>query len=286
MAEQTRIDIASDLSFVSAKERYGIWPTTVWDVDSRDHYTNTMKKLIGDSGQNREGSFETDDPTSLSTYRGKLTASVFSPAITAWALNLYAPQGGMIADPFAGGGTRAIMSAMFGHSYYGTELRAEEQKEVMDRVRNLGLDHAVTIRCGDGRQIDSFVNAADMVLTCPPYWNLEKYGGGDNDLSAAATYEDFIDGIREVAAACLRSVKPGATSVWVVGLHRDSKGNLLALNHDVARAHQDAGWLLREEIVIRRINDGSITRIGQFDKGRKHLVRQHEYALVFKAPSP
>lgn len=283
MAEQTRIDVSSDAPFVTAKERYGIWPTTVWEVDSRDKYTKSLKKLIGDSGQNRAGSFEADDPTSLSTYRGKLTASIFSPALAAWALNLYSPDGGLIADPFAGGGTRAIVSAMLGHTYYGTEIREEEQKDVMARARSLQFDHAIDIRCDDGRNIDQFVHGADMVLTCPPYWNLEKYNGGENDLSMCKSYDEFLEGIGEVAKSCLRAVKPGATAVWFVGLHRDRQGNLLALNHDIARVHRKAGWLFREEIVVRRINDGSITRVGQFERGKKHLIRQHEYALVFKA---
>jgi len=282
---QERMIGGPETPFVTAKERYGIWPTTVWEVDSRDKYTKSLKALIGDAGQNREGAFETNDPTSLSTYRGKLTASIFSPALAAWALNLYAPDNGLIADPFAGGGTRAIMSAMLGHTYYGAELRKEEQRDVMDRARSLGFDHAIDVRCDDGRNIDSFVHGADMILTCPPYWNLEKYGGGANDLSQCESYEEFVSAIFEVAQACLRSVKPGSAAVWFVGLHRDRHGNLLALNHDIARAHQQAGWLFREEIVVRRINDGSITRVGQFERGKKHLIRQHEYALVFKAPA-
>lgn len=282
---QERMIETEETPFRTAKERYGIWPTTVWEVDSRDKYTKSLKKLIGDAGQNREGAFETDDPNSLSTYRGKLTASIFSPALAAWALNLYAPEGALVADPFSGGGTRAIVAAMLGHTYYGTELRKEEQSDVMSRARSLGLDHAIDVRCDDARNIDLFVHGADMILTCPPYWNLEKYGGGEKDLSQCKSYDEFVSAIFDVAQTCLRAIKPGATAVWFVGLHRDKKGNLLALNHDIARAHQKAGWLFREEIVVRRVNDGSITRVGQFERGKKHLIRQHEYALVFKAPT-
>lgn len=284
MAEQTRIAMPDEAAFVTAKDRYGIWPTTVWEVDSRDKYTRSLKALIGDAGQNREGAFEANDPTSLSTYRGKLTASIFSPALAAWALNLYAPNDGVIADPFAGGGTRAIVAAMLGHYYIGTELREAEQRDVMARATSLQLDHAIEVHCADGRNLDRFVDKADMILTCPPYWNLEKYGGGEKDLSQCKSYEQFIAAVFEVAETCLRSVKPGAAAVWFVGLHRDKAGNLLALNHDIAKAHQRAGWLFREEIVVRRVNDGSITRVGQFERGKRHLIRQHEYALVFKAP--
>jgi len=270
--------------FVTAKERYGIWPTTVWESNNKDSFTKSLKKAIGDAGQNRQSVFEKDDPTSLSTYRGKLTASIFSPQIAAYALNFYAPAaGGFIADPFAGGGTRAIMSAALGHTYVGTELRKTEQIDVNRRLEQLGYGDKARVECDDARNIDKYAQNADMILTCPPYWNLEKYDGGANDLSSCKTYDDFVVGVQEVAKSCLLSVKAGAVSVWVVGLHRDTKGNLLPLHHDVARAHAAVGWNLKEEIVIRRINDGSITRVGQFERGRKHLVRQHEYAMVFTA---
>lgn len=285
MTEQISFMAANETRFVTAKERYGIWPTTVWEINAKDSFTKSLKKAIGDAGQNRQSAFEKDDPTSLSTYRGKLTASIFSPQIAAYALNFYAPQdGGLIADPFAGGGTRAIMSAALGHSYVGTELRREEQEDVNARIKSLGYDHRARVVHDDARNLSHHVQGADMILTCPPYWNLEKYGGGDSDLSSCASYDDFILAIQQVAEECLLAIKSGGIAVWVVGLHRDAKGYLLPINHDVTRAHRMAGWMLKEEVVIRRINDGSITRVGQFERGRRHLIRQHEYALVFVAP--
>lgn len=285
MTEQIPLIESGKSQFITAKERYGTWPTTVWESNPKDSFTKSLKKEIGDAGQNRKSSFEKDDPTSLSTYRGKLTASIFSPQIAAYALNFYAPsEGGLIADPFAGGGTRAIMSAALGHNYIGTELREEEQQDVNRRVSNLGYEAQAFVVHDDGRNLDRHVKNADMILTCPPYWNLEKYDGGDKDLSSCDTYDGFVDAIQEVAEACLRSIKPGGIAVWVVGLHRDRKGYLLPLNHDVAAAHRRAGWILKEEVVIRRVNDGSITRVGQFERGRRHLIRQHEYALVLVAP--
>ena len=285
MTEQIPLISNEASQFVTAKERYGTWPTTVWESNPKDAFTKSLKRAIGDAGQNRESAFEKDDPKSLSTYRGKLTASIFSPQIAAYALNFYAPEtGGLIADPFAGGGTRAIMSAALGHRYIGTELRLEEQEDVNNRIASLGYADNAAVLHGDGRYLHQHVTGADMILTCPPYWNLEKYGGGDSDLSACRTYEDFIAAIGQVAESCRKAVRPGGVSVWVVGLHRDKDGWLLPLNHDVSAAHRRAGWMLKEEVVIRRVNDGSITRVGQFERGRKHLVRQHEYALVFVAP--
>jgi hypothetical protein len=78
-----------------------------------------------------------------------------------------------------------------------------------------------------------------------------------------------------------RILKPGAASIWVVGLHRDSRG-LIAMNHDVAAIHRDVGFSLREEIILAHKNNGAIQRVGNFEKGRNLLIRVHEYALVFE----
>ena len=268
-------------TFQTARERYGIWPTTVWEADVKDPLTRELKRLIGDRGEAREGVF-TKDADDASTYRGKLSASIFSPAVAAWAMNLYLTRPCLVADPFAGGGTRAIMAAALGHKYIGTELRTEEADAVNERIATLGYGDRARVVVDDARNLAQHVQRADMVLTCPPYWNLEKYNGGPSDLSMAPTYSLFLDGIEAVARSCRAALKPGAVAFWVAGLHRQPNGALLPLHHGIAEAHRRVGFEPREEIVIHRTNDGSMTRIGQFEKGNRHLVRQHEYGLVFR----
>ena len=108
--------------FVSAKERYGIWPVTVWDCDMQERDTKELKRVIGDSdmASARAGALHKTRHESVDgTYGYQNGASVFNPAIAAWILNLYAPGGGFCYDPFAGGGTRAIMAAKHGLAYIG-----------------------------------------------------------------------------------------------------------------------------------------------------------------------
>lgn len=269
--------------FESALERYGTWPITVWDIDHSDPHTRKLKALIGDDGSARDGAFTkaTDDK---SIYRGKVTATIFSPATAARLLNLYAPTSGTVFDPFAGGGTRAIMSALRGLSYVGVELRQAEVDATMARATRAGVASAVQVLQGDARDCRELVAAssADFLLTCPPYWNLEQYDGGPADLSMLPTYEAFLDGLAAVVDETARILKPGAKSCWVVGLLRRDDGQLLPLHHDVAAIHQAYGFRLHEEVVLVQRNNGAIQRVGQFEKGRKFLVRLHEYALVFE----
>jgi len=269
--------------FVTALERYGVWPTTVWECDFQDQKTKRLKRLIGDGAELRAGAGKQN-------YRGadttRITESIFNPAVAAYILNCFAPVGGGLCfDPFAGGGTRAIMAAKHGLNYLGIELRAEEVTAVLARVDAAGLRGQVQIECGDSRDCTKIVadGQADFLMTCPPYWNLEKYGGGPNDLSMAPTYSGFLEGLTRVVRESRRVLHRGALACWVVGLHRDKDGGLLAINHDVANIHQDNGFALMEEIVLAHTNNGAIQRVGMFEKGNHRLIRIHEYCLIFRA---
>lgn len=308
LAQSTLFDMGSQESavFETMKSKYGVWPVTVWELDHQDRLVRDAELAIGDiglvrsqageknlsyktMGQNtRAGSFskETDDE---SVYRGKVTVSIFSPAICQWILNTFGhnPATGKVCyDPFAGGGTRAILAAKHGYTYKGMEIRDDEVEAVIKRCAKNGILDKVTIYRGDARTPPVEDDAADFILTCPPYYDLETYNGGANDLSMLGSYDRFITELGKAVEECRRIAKRNTTAVWVVGLHRRAKdGWLLPLHHDVARLHKAAGWRLTEEIIIYHKNNGAIQRVGMFEKGKGHLVRLHEYVLVFQAGS-
>lgn len=268
--------------FEKAVERYGTWPVTVWDCDMSDPHTKRLKALVGDAGQARPDVF-TKATQDKSLYRGKVTTTIFNPAVASWLLNLYAPPTpATVFDPFAGGGTRAIIAGAKGLDYIGCELRAEEVASSMALVAAAGVAGSVAIEEADAAAPPFPDASADLLLTCPPYWNLEQYDGGPRDLSMAATYDEFLDMLYPVVLASRRVLKLGARSLWVVGLHRDKAGTLLPMHHDLATLHRRAGFRFKEEIILAQRNNGAIQRVGNFERGDRRLVRTHEYALVFE----
>ena len=52
--------------------------------------------------------------------------SVFDPVLTEVLLGWFAPAGGRILDPFAGGSVRGIVSATLGYHYTGIDLSAAQ----------------------------------------------------------------------------------------------------------------------------------------------------------------
>lgn len=276
---QEAMDLFGDTidEFKSAKERYGVWPITVWDCDKSSRITMGLKRSVGDDSQHRRGEGQTP-------YGYMDGISVFDPAVASWILNCYAPTNGLCFDPFAGGGTRAIMAAKHGLAYLGVELRAEEVEAVKARCERCRVSDSVHIECGDSRDCSQIAStaSADFCYTCPPYHDLEQYNGGPADLSMCGSYKEFIQEMRRVVQECFRVLKPGTHSVWVVGLTRDKTGNLLCLNHDITGLHRSCGFTVKEEIILSHKNNGAVTRVGNFDKGRRLLIRTHEYALVFQ----
>lgn len=267
--------------FVEAKERYGVFPTTVWPLNMQDKSTKYLKGAVGDDGSAREGVLHAG-ATKGGMY--DVGASIFNPALAAYILNMYAPRNGVCFDPFSGGGTRAIMAAKHGMRYNGIELRQVEIDAVMRRCEANEVDNMVEIVCGDSTVIAAqFADeSCDFLITCPPYYDLEQYKGGAADLSMCPHYTDFLAGIYKVMQHSFRILKKNTTAVWVVGLTRGEEGELLALNHDIAGLGRLAGFKLKEEIILNVINNGSTQRVGNFDKGKRFLVRQHEYAVVLR----
>lgn len=284
-----------ELAFIGAKEKYGMFPTTTWDINYSDKLTRDLKKIIGDG----ETSFErkgtgtlgyksarkecftkaTDDE---SCYRGKITESIFSPQIAQYIFSMFAPKTGVCFDPFGGGGTRAIMASKNGLSYVGYEIRQEECDAVNERLLHTKVSNAKLI-CGDSTncsQIES--NTADFSITCPPYYNMEMYNGPDGDLSMASTYEEFLEGMYKVACETFRIMKNNTYVTVVIGLHRDKDKNLLPMHHDFASVYRKAGFNYKEEVILCHKNNGAIQRVGSFEKGSNILIRTHEYLLVFK----
>jgi len=52
--------------------------------------------------------------------------SIFDPVLCEVAYRWYAPPGGRILDPFAGGSVRGVVAAVLGYDYTGIDLRQEQ----------------------------------------------------------------------------------------------------------------------------------------------------------------
>lgn len=109
--------------------RLPILPTSVWEISPAHRHEVMLKAYVGDTGQLRAQDGHFADSTN--------TASIFSPTLAEQIVLAYSQAGDLILDPFAGGGTRAIMAALHGRRYLGLDIRNDEVDRVNARLRDL-----------------------------------------------------------------------------------------------------------------------------------------------------
>ncbi len=107
----------------------------------------------------------------------------------------------------------------------------------------------------------------DMVLTSPPYFNLELYTGGPQSVTRFPTWSQWVaEWLEPTIRGCLALLKPTGVSCWSVKNIRTDR--LYPLADEVDRIHAEAGWELKQTITMRgsarpgagRIQDGKETR--------------------------
>ena len=259
--------------------------TTVWRTDELIRRSvRDWRRLLGETGHTGERA-ETMRGDHDSVYTG--THSVFPAPLIEWVLLRYAgPTGSTIIDAFAGGPPRAVVAALMGYKYTGIEIRQAQINENLTTLRDLGVADGCHYHLGDGRFLDGLERKGgfDMALSCPPYFNLERYSDLKEDLSNMRTYGEFNAGIALSAEAHFRVMKPEAFVCWIVGNFRDKSGELVDFRSDTVQNFKEVGFKFWQEIILCKNFASAAKRSTNSWKGMK-LVPCHEFLLVFRKPS-
>ena len=149
--------------------------------------------------------------------------SIFDPVLCEVVYNWFCTAGGTVFDPFAGGSVRGIVAELLGRKYIGIDLSQRQIDANQVNADKFGVFPAWY--CDDSKNADNYIpdGAADMVFSCPPYHNLEKYSNHPLDLSNM-NYNDFLAAYREIISISCRKLKENRFAVFVVGDIRDTKG--------------------------------------------------------------
>lgn len=210
--------------------------------------------------------------------------SIFDPVVCELAYSWFAPPGGTVLDPFAGGSVRGIVASKLGRQYIGHELRQEQVNANREQGSEICVneDHPPAWICGDSRTIDSTCKdvAADLLFSCPPYADLEVYSDDPKDLSTMG-YEAFREAYFEIIKKSSDLLKPDRFACFVVGEVRDKKGNYYDFVGDTIKAFRAAGLsYYNEAILVTAVGSLPIRAGKQFSASRK-LGKTHQNVLVF-----
>lgn len=256
-------------------------PVSVFDT--KQGYWQKRKKewklagLQGDTGRDEN---LLDFSKTIMAQTKMTGTSIFDPVLCEVVYNWFSPKGGTVFDPFAGGSVRGIVAEKVGRKYIGIDL---SQRQIdANQLNGDKMGVCPVWYCDDSRNADKYINddSADMVFSCPPYHNLEKYSSHPLDLSNM-NYADFIEAYTDIIQKSCRKLKNNRFAVFVVGDIRDTQGAYRDFISHTKRIFQEAGLCLYNEIILLEQYGTTPIRAGGTFKARKKVSKVHQNVLVF-----
>jgi DNA modification methylase len=220
--------------------------------------------------------------------------STFDPFLCEILVKWFSRQGDTIFDPFAGGHVRGAVCAMVGRDYVGIDInpiQVQANDEIWESIINaydtkhFGKPCWIIADSTDD-DVNEDCEKYDMMLTCPPYYNLEVYTDNPRDLSTYKTYDEFLQRYQAAIRNCYTVLADDAFAVIVVEEIRDKNGILYGFVPDTIRAFTDAGFLYYNEMILEnRIMSLGVRCPKYFEQSRK-VGRHHQNVLVFFKGNP
>ena len=293
--EQTKQAIPSNL----LKDKYGWPPFSVINTISHDwqRRKDEWEVLFHDSTVGRDVKRYNATPTNTFSARGadaKQAESVseFDPYLAELMYRWFSREGDTILDPFAGGCVRGVVASVLGKEYYGIDLNPSQVLANKDQIADLqerytNLAGFAKYLCADADECLHLFPEADMIFTCPPYYNLEQYTNDPRDLSRQPSYEQFREKYASILYRATQKLKDNSFFVIVVSEVREEprgieKSNFVGLVPDTIHILRDKCGLsyYNEIIVMNNIGSLPIRAPKYFDQSRK-IGRMHQNCLVF-----
>ena len=121
---------------------------------------------------------------------------------------------------------------------------------------------------------------ANMIIGCPPYYDLEEYSDNPDDLSNM-TAEQFDAAMLETLQQADRHLQDNSYAVFIVGNVRNKHGNLQDMKTLMQRCAQQIGWnYTNDAVLINAAGSAAMRASGPFTKSRT-LARVHQDIIIF-----
>jgi DNA modification methylase len=201
-------------------------------------------------------------------------AGVAENIIKYWSL-----KGARVVDPFAGRVTRAMVTTKLDRQYFGYEITPNTYKRSLNHFNKHNV--TPTLYNGDGCKMEMTEdNFADLVLTCPPYYNIEQYESCEGQLSDIKGYPNFMEKMNECVKNVERVLKPGGFAVFVVADFRKD-GELRNFSGDLINQFKSNGMKHWDTIIMENISPFASLQLYKANC-KRYTSKIHEYILVFR----
>lgn len=215
--------------------------------------------------------------------------SIFDPVLCEVCYTWFTPhKGAKIIDPFAGGSVRGVVSEQLGYEYTGIDLRKEQIDANYLNAKEIGCDtDKINWVSDNSLNVDKHIDdeTADLLFTCPPYFDLEVYSDNEGDISNMS-YEEFCEVYSEILKKFANKLKDNRFAVVVISDVRDKKGFYRDLTGVTKRAFEESGVFFYNDIILVNVlGSGPLRARKQMNSGRK-VIRAHQNVLVFYKGDP
>ena len=222
--------------------------------------------------------------------------STFDPFLCEILVRWFSRPNDNIFDPFAGGHVRGAVAAILGRSYQGVDLNPIQVAANIENWQKIteiydSSNFGVPVwTCDDSYDFTHVGvledNKFNMLLTCPPYYNLEIYSDDPKDISNFKTYEEFLERYRGIIKSSYDILADDSFAVIVVEELRKPDGTFYGFVPDTIRAFCDAGFVYYNEMILEnRIMSLGVRCPKYFEQSRK-VGRHHQNCLVFFKGNP
>lgn len=185
--------------------------------------------------------------------------TMYRPQMMKLACIKYQPS--RVLDPCAGWGGRMLGAVSYGAHYVAFEPNTTTYDNLNKIVDFLGIQHSVTLICDDARNMAQYdIPKVDLVLTSPPYFDLEVYAHEDTQsIKDMNSYQDWADGfLREIIKLGIDHLNEGGVSCWNVGKVKNRD-----MNDDVLKYHNEFGYDVIDTLIVassKRQSNQTVTK--------------------------
>lgn len=182
-------------------------------------------------------------------YHPPIGASIFPPAASWFCVKFWSKKGDVVLDPFGNRANIGLVANWLGRRVILNDIAPSYCRMMEDAgQRRLNKDLPWQVLNRDAAALGLEDSSIDLILTGPPYHNVEPYEKVPGQAISFRTYKEFLQWYGRVAREMARLLKPSGFCVFKVGDWR-VKGRIVPFAYDTQRLFAEAGLVLHDVLI-------------------------------------
>lgn len=212
-------------------------------------------------------------------------ASVLDPVACEVILRFFMPtEGRKVYNPFGGGVQMGYVTADYGYDYVSSEIR-QNQCDANNAICKDLRGSAKWVKSDSSTYEPEF--KADLVFTCPPYYQVEDYLDYDGkppagELNSMPTYEVFRDTLFAGYDKAIEAMNDNTFFVVMTGDSRDKNGSYYCCESEHELYFKNKGLSVYNKIIYLECEFTRLAHAKRTLNYRKFPKREQKIIVAYK----